>query len=67
MPANLGHRPLPPTERREPIRTALRVLLDPNIPWEHEPGNFNCGECWQCIYASVLLADLAKRMARGET
>ena len=56
--------PLPPTERREPIRTAMRVLLDPNIPAEHAPGNHNCGECWECIKTTILLADLMKKESR---
>lgn len=58
QPLDFGYRPLPPTERREPIKAALKVLADPEIPDEHAEGNFNCGECWACIEGTVALIGL---------
>jgi len=48
-------------ERAKAIHTALRVLLDPDIPEEHEYNDHNCGECWQCIKGTVLLADIFRK------
>lgn len=57
----LGYKPLPATERREPIRAAIEVLCDPDIPLVHEQGNHNCGECWTCIYTTLGLVDLMRK------
>jgi hypothetical protein len=61
--SDFGYRPLPSTEKQGPIHVALSVLLDPAIPYEHAEGNHNCGECWQCILGTVLLADVLRKEA----
>jgi hypothetical protein len=41
------------------IQEALRTLADPAIPDDHD--HDNCGECWQCIAATVGLVGIARR------
>ena len=51
------------TERARAIQTALRVLCDPTIPWEHEDGDHNCGDCASCIMGTIGMAHAFRREA----
>lgn len=66
MTADLSdwYKPLPPTEKKGPIATALRVLADPDIPDEHAEGNHNCGECWACIEGTVGIIGIFRKERR---
>ncbi len=48
------------------IHEALKVLVDPGIPYEHDEGDHNCGECWQCILGTILLADVLRKEIRKQ-
>lgn len=48
-------------ERAKAVQTALRVLCDPTIPFEHEKDDHNCGDCWRCVMGTLLMADLLRR------
>lgn len=52
-------------ERAKAIHTALRVLLDRDIPYEHEKDDHNCGECWCCIEGTIGLANLLRKERRA--
>lgn len=58
--------PLPPTERKEPIAAALKLLAEMaiEVPDEHEPKNHNCGECWACIEGTIAIIGLFRRERR---
>lgn len=58
MNSKYGMNLQPHTERYEKIKEALKILLDPDIPYEHIKGNHNCGECWLCIYGTITLTDI---------
>ena len=49
------------------IRDALHTLLDPSLPWVHEDGNHNCGECWECIAGTLMIARIFRREGLGWT
>lgn len=59
-----GYRPLPATELKPEISAALKVLANPDIPLTHEEGNFNCGECWDCIMGTLMLVDIFRKEAK---
>lgn len=63
--AKYGFNLQPRTAMYPHIKEALRTLLDPDIPYEHIKGNHNCGECWMCIYGTIVLADMFRKERNG--
>lgn len=42
------------------LRYAFEILTDDSIPYTHADESGNCGECWSCIFAAMIIMDELK-------